>query len=472
MLATPHDRKPHAFYAVTPPVQALAPSPQGPLQGLRVVDLSRLVAGNMLTLQLGDFGADVIKLESQGGGDTLREWREAHPDHPEGFDGWWRVYGRNKRSLALNLRDGDAMAWLRRLLITAQVMVESFRPGTLEAMGLSPADLHALNPRLVIVRLSGWGQSGPYRELPGFGSLIEGFSGLADKHRDAQGRPQLPNLALADMVTGLTGAFAVLAAVREVEVRGGCGQVVDLSLLEPMLAIMGPDVTNLGATGRVAAPGRKIASPRGVYRCSDGRWVSMSGSTDTMARRVFAAIGQGALFDDPRYASNAARLAHDHEIDALVADFIAGLTQADALALFRAQGVTVGPIHDAASLLGDAHVAARGAYLRLDEGLGDAPTVMHAVTPRLQGTPGAVHRRAPLHGEHGAALLAALGASAEALKALIARGALDVLTGPGVQDAAVLCDPLGQAAGSGVDQDAGPTDPLFGDKTHPGFPGN
>ena len=205
--------------------------PSGPLQGVRVVDLSRLVAGNMLTLQLADFGADVIKLESAGSGDTLREWRESHPDHPEGFDGWWRVYGRNKRSLALNLRDPEAMNWLRELIGTAQVLVESFRPGTMEAMGLAPEQLHAEHPKLIIVRLSGWGQSGPYRELAGFGSLIEGFSGFAHKHRAASGEPRLPNLALADMVTGLTGAHATLAALREVEVRGGQGQVIDLSLL-------------------------------------------------------------------------------------------------------------------------------------------------------------------------------------------------------------------------------------------------
>ena len=199
------------------------PSLQGPLSGIRVVDLSRLVAGNMLSLQMADFGADVIKVEAAGTGDTLRAWRETHPDHKDGFDGWWRVYGRNKRSLALDLRDAEAMGWLRRLVGTAQVLVESFRPGTLEAMGLAPEALHAATPGLVIVRLSGWGQTGPYRDLPGFGSLIEGFCGFADKHRHADGTPGLPNMALADMVTGLTGAFAVMAALREVEVRGGRG---------------------------------------------------------------------------------------------------------------------------------------------------------------------------------------------------------------------------------------------------------
>lgn len=407
------------------PAAHLQPGAGGPLQGVRVVDLSRLVAGNMLTLQLGDFGADVIKVEAAGSGDTLREWREVHPDHPDGFDGWWRTYARNKRSLALDLRNTEAMAWLKRLIGTAQVLVESFRPGTLEAMGLGPDALLAQHPGLVIVRLSGWGQTGPYRELPGFGSLIEGFSGFANKHRSGAGAPQLPNLALADMITGLTGAFATLAALREVEVRGGRGQVLDLSLLEPMLAVMGPDVSAYAATGDNPEPGRKIASPRGSYRCKDGLWVSMSGSTDTMARRVFEAIGQAALFDDPRFSTNAARLAHDEEVDGMVAAFIAGLDQADCLALFRRQGVTVGPIYAPPQLLNDLHVAERGVYIQLDSGDGAAPTVMHQVTPRLQGTPGSIRRAAPQLGQHTQELLTELGATAAQCEAMRQQGAIE-----------------------------------------------
>lgn len=407
------------------PRQPLSPEAEGPLQGVRVLDLSRLVAGNMLTLQLGDFGADVIKVEAAGSGDTLREWREAHPEHPEGFDGWWRIYARNKRSLALDFRNPQAMDWLRRLIASAQVLVESFRPGTLEAMGLGPDALLALQPGLVIVRLSGWGQTGPYRTLPGFGSLIEGFSGYAHKHRDARGEPQLPHMALADMVTGLTGAFATLAALREVEMRGGRGQVVDLSLLEPMLAIMGPDVATYAATGRDPEPGRKIASPRGSYRCKDGLWVSMSGSTETMARRVFDAIGQAALFEDPRFSTNAARLAHDAQVDRLVSDFIATLDQAECLALFRSKGVTVGPVYAPPQLLNDAHVAERGVYVQVDATEGEPPTVMHQVTPRLQGTPGSIRRPAPRRGQHTRELLAELGATEAETEALQDQGAVE-----------------------------------------------
>lgn len=403
------------------PVIGLAPNAKGPLHGLRVVDLSRLVAGNMLTLQLGDFGADVIKVESASG-DTLREWRETHPDYPDGLDGWWQTYGRNKRSLAMDLRSKNAMAWLQKLIHSAHVLVESFKPGTLEKMGLSPEALHTINPGLVIVRLSGWGQTGPYRELPGFGSLIEGFSGFAHKHRNESDVPQLPNLAMADMITGLTGAFATLAAVREVETNGGKGQVIDLSLLEPMLAIMGPDVSNYAATGLEPEPGKKIASPRGSYQCKDGLWVSMSGSTDTMAKRVFEAIGQAELFEDPQFKTNDARLANDKTLDKMIADFMSSLNQAECLAHFRQHGVTVGPIYNAAQLLKDDHVKQRGVYVQLEKKANDKAVVMHHVTPRLQGTPGSIRRAAPLLGEHTKEILEALGSSTQELEALVRQG--------------------------------------------------
>jgi len=400
------------------PVGYLEPSASGPLNGLRVIDLSRLVAGNMLTLQLGDFGADVIKVESASSGDTLREWREKHPDYPQGLDGWWQTYARNKRSLALDLRNQEAMVWLKKLIDSAQVLVESFKPGTLENIGLKPDDLHATNPSLVIVRLSGWGQTGPYRELPGFGSLIEGFSGFAHKHRNESSVPQLPNLAMADMITGLTGAFATLAAVREVETRGGKGQVIDLSLLEPMLAIMGPDVSNYAATGVETEPGKKIASPRGSYRCKDGLWVSMSGSTDTMAKRVFEAIGLAALYEDPKFKTNDARIANDKELDQLVSNFMAALNQADCLEHFRKHGVTVGPIYNSEQLLNDEHIKQRGIYVQLEKTHNQKAVVMHQVTPRLNSTPGKIRRAAPRLGEHTHEILQALGSTPQEIEAL------------------------------------------------------
>ena len=199
------------------------PHHSGPLRGLRALDLSRLVAGNMLSLQLADFGAEVIKVEDPDGGDTLRQWRERGPNHPEGVEVWWKVYARNKKSLAIDLRSEAGREALRALIAGAQVLIESFRPGTLEKMGFSPDALLALNPKLVIVRLTGWGQTGPYHQQPGFGSLVEAMSGFAAKNGAPEAPPMLPNMALADMVAGLYGAFAVAAAVREVETHGGAG---------------------------------------------------------------------------------------------------------------------------------------------------------------------------------------------------------------------------------------------------------
>lgn len=400
-------------------------SARGPLRGVRVVDMSRLVAGNMLSLQLADFGADVLKVETAGAGDPLREWQEA--DAGAGFDGWWQVYGRNKRSVALNLRCAAGLDVLLRLLDTAQVLVESFKPGTLERMGLGPAVLHARNPRLIVVRVSGWGQTGPYRELPGFGSLIEGFSGYARKSGLAGDPPLLPNMALADMIAGLTGAYATLAALRELEVGGGRGQVIDLSLLEPMAAIMGPDAAVCARTGVRPDARRKIASPRGVYRCRDGKWVCMSGSTDKMARRVLETIGWGELCGDPRFSTNAARLEHDAQVEEMMQEFVGRHDQAECLELFRAAGVTVGPVYDVEELLEDRHVSERGVYMRSRpaEQQGEEGVVMHGITPRLSGTPGALRMPAPRRGQHTAEVLRAAGFDERDLESLAVSGAIE-----------------------------------------------
>lgn len=393
----------------------------GVLSAVRVLDMSRLVAGNMLSLQLADLGADVIKVESPKSGDTLRHWKEVLEQGGE-LDAWWRTYARNKRSLAVDLRDTDARQALLRLIPSTQILVESFRPGTLEAMGWDPDTLHTLNPGLIIVRVSGWGQSGPYRSLPGFGSLVEGFSGYAHKHASAQGVPQLPNMALADMIAGLTGAYAAMAALRHVEVNGGPGQVVDLSLLEPMLAIMGPDVSVCAATGQVPDFSRKIASPRNAYRCNDGRWVALSGSTDTMAYRVMDAIGRPELKNDPRFASNEARLENDAQLDAWIARKVAEMSLDECLAFFRAKGVTLGPVYDAGQLLDDPHIVQRASYVALEAG--DSSAVMHNVTPRLSKTPGAIRRAAPRLGQHTEEILAEAGVDPSAIQALKNKGAI------------------------------------------------
>ena len=365
-----------------------------PLHGIRVLDLSRLMAGNMLTLQLADFGADVIKVESPQG-DTLRDWKN------NGKPVWWKVYARNKRSISLNLKDAGDRQALLDLLPSAQVLVESFKPAGLEGYGLAPDLLHQINPRLVIVRLSGWGQSGPYSNRPGFGTLIEAFSGFAERNGFPDKPPALPNLGLADMIAGLSGAFATLAAVREVEVNGGLGQVIDLSLLEPMLGVLGPDAAIYKVSGQVPKRmGNRVetAAPRNAYLCSDGHWVVMSGSTQRMAERILRAVDAGHLVADPRFATNAARIANVEALDEVIGAFIKTRTLEENLAHFEAHEVTAGPVMTVDKMMQDRHVRERGVLVDChDEELGDIP--VHSVFPRLSRTPGRIRHLGPALGQ-------------------------------------------------------------------------
>ena len=245
-----------------------------PLEGIRVLDLTRLVAGNVATVTLADFGADVIKVEHPDRGDDLRRWSEG------GVETWWKVYGRNKRSLALDLKDPDSALALKRLVETAQVLVESFVPGKLEELALGPDDLHEINPGLVIVRISGWGQTGPYRHKPGFGTLVEAMTGFAQLNGFPDKPPALPPLAMADMYAGLYAAFGTLAALRVVE-AGGHGQVADVSLFESMYSTLASEAVKFAATGeRSERQGNQAVNtaPRNVYACADGRYVALSPS--------------------------------------------------------------------------------------------------------------------------------------------------------------------------------------------------
>jgi crotonobetainyl-CoA:carnitine CoA-transferase CaiB-like acyl-CoA transferase len=385
--------------------RAFDPATKCPLDDVRVLDLSRLVAGNILTHVLADLGAEVIKVEKPGRGDDLRNWKTC------GVALWWQVYARNKKSLCLDLRQEAGRELLLRLVENAAVLVENYRPGTLEDMGLGPEVLLARNPSLVIVRVSGWGQTGPWRHKPGFGTLIEAFSGFAAMNGFADREPVLPAFAMADAFAGLWGAAATLTALRAVEVGGGPGQVIDLSLIEPILAMLGPKAAEYRLTGQTTPRlGSRcvIQAPRDVYRTRDGRYVALSTGTQAMAERLLRAIGRPELNDDPRFRTNADRLAHRDEIEAIVAGFIAERTQADALAFFEAAEVTVGPVCDEADLAGDPYVAEREVLLEVpDEAAGHLP--VHNVIPRLSATPGALRRPAPALGEHNLEILRALG---------------------------------------------------------------
>ncbi len=395
------------------------PAQRGPLDGVRVLDLSRLFAGNLLTQVLGDFGAEIIKVEAPAG-DTLREWQT------RGVATHWKVYARNKKSLCLDLRAVRAKELLLRLIPTAAILVESYRPGTLEKMQLGPDVLLGANPRLVIIRISGWGQDGPYAQRPGFGTVVEGMSGFAASNGFADREPVLPPMYLADGAAGLYGASAALIALREVEHNGGHGQVIDLPLLDPLFAILGPQAANYRLTGQ---PKERTGSrstnsaPRNVYRTRDGRYISLSASVQSMAERLFRAIGRADLIEDPRYRTNAARVQHAQELDAIVGEFVAQRTQDENVAFFEQADLPVGPIYDIAQILKDRHVVQR-------ELVADYPDPdmqrfpMHAVVPRLQGTPGGIRRPAPRLGEHNRELLAEIGVHEHEYAMLLDEGAV------------------------------------------------
>lgn len=387
----------------TLPKRDFTPGVYGPLKGLKVVDLSRLVAGNTLTQQLADFGADVIKVEPREG-DTLRHWRV------KGIETAWKILGRGKRSICIEFRHPEAIDLIKNLVANAAVLVESFKPGTLEQMGLGPDLLHSIAPQLVIVRISGWGQDGPYSHRPGFGTLVEGFSGFAEMNGFADREPVLPPLALADTIAGLTGAFAVMAAVREVEIMGGRGQTIDLPLLDPMFNSLGPQAANFRLTGSVKPrTGSRStgAAPRNVYKTRDGAWVALSASTQSMAQRVMRSIGHPEFCSDPRFETNEARLRNWEELDASIAAFVADKDLNENLRYFEQAEVTIGPVYDIQRFMKDEHVRARALLADYpDPDMNQFP--MHAISARLSTTPGAIRSLAPKLGEHTEQILAEL----------------------------------------------------------------
>jgi crotonobetainyl-CoA:carnitine CoA-transferase CaiB-like acyl-CoA transferase len=350
------------------------------LDGLRVIDMSTVLAGPGAARYLADFGADVVKVESPAG-DGLRDlgWRD--PRDGEGL--WWKFVGRGKRSVVLDLKTDDGLAHMRRLVDSADVLVENFRPGTLERLGLAPDDLLARNSRLVVLRVTGFGQDGPYAGRPGFATLAEAMSGFAAINGEPDGAPLLPPIALTDEIAAVVGAFAVMVALRHRD-RTGEGQVIDVNLLESMLQCMGalPSVwAHLGELQPRLGSGIPYTVPRGTYRCADGVWVAVSTSTDSVARRVLGLIG---LADDGRFGSFAGRMEHRDELEGALAEWIAARPSAEVLSSFEAAHAAAAPVYTMADLARDPHVQAREVLVDVDG------VVMPGPVARLSRTPGRI----------------------------------------------------------------------------------
>jgi crotonobetainyl-CoA:carnitine CoA-transferase CaiB-like acyl-CoA transferase len=350
------------------------------LEGLRVVDMATVFAGPGAARHLADFGADVLKVEAPAGDGVRRMgWFP-----PEGGDSYtWKLLGRGKRTVVLDLKTVSGRDALLGLAAEADVLVENFRPGTLERLGLGPDVLLARNRGLVVLRVTGFGQDGPYASRPGFATMAEAMSGFAAINGEPDGAPLLPPIALTDEVAAVVGAFAVMVALRHRD-RTGQGQVVDVSLLESMLQMMSAlpsAAAHLGYEQPRLGSGIPYTVPRGTYRCADGEWVAISTSAESVARRVLALVG---LDGDERFATFEGRAAHRDELDAIVTEWIAARPAADVVAAFEAAEAAIAPVYSMRQLLADPHVRARGTFVEVDG------VVMQGPAARLSATPGEV----------------------------------------------------------------------------------
>ncbi|MGV9232465.1 CaiB/BaiF CoA transferase family protein [Streptomyces nigra] len=397
---------------------AAAPAP---LAGLRVIDLATLFAGPLAATMLGDFGAEVIKVEHPEKPDPSR----GHGPAKDGVGLWWKVLGRNKRAITLNLSRPGGRATLLRLAATADVIIENFRPGTLEKWDLGWPELSAANPRLVLTRVTGFGQFGPSSHRPGFGTLAEAMSGFAALTGEPDAPPTLPPFGLADSIAGLATAYAVMTALAARE-RTGEGQVVDMALIEPMLMALGPQPTWYDQLGYVQErTGNRSANnaPRNTYRTADGTWVAVSTSAQSIAERVMRLVGRPELIDEPWFATGVDRARHADVLDRAVGDWIARHTRADVLAAFEKAEAAVAPVQDIRDVMTDPQYAALDTVTTVDDPeLG--PLRMQNVLFRLSATPGTIRWAGRPHGADTDEVLSGLGLSPADLAALREEGAL------------------------------------------------
>ncbi len=389
----------------------------GPFEGLTVIDCSTILAGPLTCQILGDFGAEVIKVEHPSKPDGMR----GHGPAVDGEGIWWKEVARNKRTITLDLGRPAGAAILLDLVKGADVLVENFRPGTLERWGLSWDELRAVNPGLVLLRVTGFGQEGPYADRPAFGTLVEAMSGFAHLTGQPDGPPTLPAFGLADSIAGIAGASAVSMALYHRDARGGEGQVIDLSLLEPIMMAVGPGPTvydRTGAIGQRTGNRSQNNAPRNLYRTSDDHWVAVSTSADAIARRVMALVGRPEIADEPWFVTGSGRAQHVELLDAIVGEWIGARTRDEVMRAFGEAGAAVAPVYSAADIVTDPQVIARGMLTRVeDEDLGGL--LQHDVLYRFSATPGSIRSTGRAHGADTDAVLSErLGLGAEQLQTL------------------------------------------------------
>lgn len=381
-----------------------------PLEGLRVLDVSTILAGPLCCQILGDYGADVIKIEHPRNGDNMR----GHGRSKDGVPLWWKEISRNKRTVALDLKAEDGADVFRRLAATADVVVENFRPGTLERWGIGPDVLMADTPGLVVARLTGFGQTGPYSSRAGFGTLAEAMSGFAASTGEPDGPPTLPAFGLADSICGIAASSAVLMALRHRD-RTGAGQVIDLSILEPIMTAVGPGPTVYQQLGEIPQRhGNRSTNnaPRNTYRTADDKWVAISTSAQRIAERVLELVGHPEVIDEPWFATGASRAEHVEELDAYVGGWVGQRDRETVLEAFTEAGAAIAPVYDAKDITEDPHVRETQMLLEVeDPELG--PVLQHNVMWRMSESPGRIRFTGRAIGADTDEVLGELGYSAE-----------------------------------------------------------
>ena len=391
----------------------------GALAGLKVVELGQLIAGPFAAKTLADFGADVIKIEPPGAGDPLRQWRLIK----DGTSVWWQVQSRNKRSLALDLRQSEAQAIVRKLVKEADVLIENFRPGAMESWGLSPDALLELNPGLIMLRISGYGQTGPYKDKPGFGVVAEAMGGLRHLSAEPGRLPVRVGVSIGDTLASLHGVIGILMALHEKQ-RSGLGQVIDVALYEAVFNCMESLLPEYSAFGAVRGPAGSALpgiAPSNAYLCKDGKCALIAGNGDSIFKRLMAAIGRDDLAADPTLTDNAGRVKRVEEIDAAIGAWTSKLNVADVLDVLDQAAVPAGRIYTVEDIAADPHYLARG--MLADVSMSDGSVLkVPGMVPKLSRTPGQHRRNAPSLGQDTDAVLSDLGITAEQISEMRKRG--------------------------------------------------